>query len=198
MRLGQILKRSRQILKRSNQISTRSRRISTDRTKSDWQTTPINGESYFQCVFRSGQLKISFPCSNPLIDLPISGFGSRDPPPTVANVGSAGSRARLARLSRWVRYRVWLDTPTHTHTHTHTNFLHFSLLYHHFSLSHFINLISTFSFLTLSLINHFFCFFFFWLVEENCKTSCTYILFYFDFFFFLRQYIQVFFLLDFI
>ena len=73
--------------------------ISPDLDRSDEidrRTTSIDGESNFRCVFRSGRLKIGFPCFNPSTDPPVLGFGSRDPPPTVAGVGSAGSRSGSA------------------------------------------------------------------------------------------------------
>ena len=105
-RSSKISKRSSKITKRSGQISTRSHQISTNRTKSDWRTTSIGGESYFRCVFQSGQLKIGFPCSNPSINPSISGFGSEDPSQIVASVESASSRAGSAGLGGWVEYRV--------------------------------------------------------------------------------------------
>ena len=67
--------------------------ISPDLDRSDEidrRTTSIDGESNFRCVFQSGRLKIDFSCFNPSTDPPVSGFGSRDPPPTVAGIGSAG------------------------------------------------------------------------------------------------------------
>ena len=75
--------------------------ISSDLHRSDEidrRTTSIDGESNFRCVFRSGRLKIGFPCFNPSTDPPVSGFGSRDPPPTVVDVGSVGSRSGSAGL----------------------------------------------------------------------------------------------------
>ena len=70
--------------------------------KIDWRTTSIGGESYFRWDFRSGQLKIGFPCFNPSTDLSVSGFGIGEPPPTVAGIGSDGSRYGSARLGGWV------------------------------------------------------------------------------------------------
>ena len=67
--------------------------ISPDLDRSDEidrRTTSIDGESNFRCVFQSGRLKIDFSCFNPSTDPPVSGFGSRDPPPTVAGVGLDG------------------------------------------------------------------------------------------------------------
>ena len=96
-RSGWISKRSGEFSKRSGQISTRSCQISTDQTKSGPLTTPIGGEQKFQCVFRSGQLKIGFSCSNPSTNLPVLGFRGEDPLPIVANVRSASFRAGLVR-----------------------------------------------------------------------------------------------------
>ena len=98
--LEEISTRSSWISKRSGQISTRSRKISTDQTKSDPLTTPISGEQKFQCVFRWGQLKIGFSCSNSSTDLSVLGFRGEDPLPIVANVRSAGFRAGLGGLVR--------------------------------------------------------------------------------------------------
>ena len=88
--------------------------ISSDLDRSekiDRRTTSIGGESYFQWDFRSGQLKIGFPCSNPSTDLPVSGFGIGELPPTVAGVGSNDFRYGSVGLGGWVSWRVWLDTP---------------------------------------------------------------------------------------
>ena len=68
----------------------------------DRRTTSIDGESNFRCVFRSGRLKIGFPCFNSSTDPPVSGFGSRDPPPTVAGVRLAGYWSGSAGLGGWV------------------------------------------------------------------------------------------------
>ena len=81
-RSGWISKRLGEISKTSGQISTRSRQISIDQTKSDPLTTPISGEQKFQCVFRSGQLKIDFSCSNSSTDLSVLGFRGEDSLPT--------------------------------------------------------------------------------------------------------------------
>ena len=125
-RLGRILKRSQQILTRSGLISKRFGEILVDfeeikrdlkeirpdldeispdlnrSDKIDRQTTSIGGESYFQWDFQSGRLKIGFPCFNSSTDPPVSGFGSRDPPPTVAGVGSDDSRYQSVGLGWWV------------------------------------------------------------------------------------------------
>ena len=79
--------------------------ISSDLDRSekiDRRTTSIGGESYFQWDFRSGQLKIGFPCSNPSTDLPVSGFGIGELPPTVAGVGSNDFRYGSVGLGGWV------------------------------------------------------------------------------------------------
>ena len=59
--------------------------------------------------FPVGSVEIGFPCFIPSTDPPDSDFGIGDPPPIVTDVGSAGSGG----LGGWVRYRVWLDTPTY-------------------------------------------------------------------------------------
>ena len=74
-----------------------------DRSKKiDRRTTSIDGESYFRWDFWSGQLKIGFPCFNLSIDLPVSGFGIGEPPPTVASVGSDDFRYGSVELGGWV------------------------------------------------------------------------------------------------
>lgn len=60
-------------------------------------------------------VEIGVPCSNPTIDLSVSGFGSGDSPPAIAYVGLTGSRAGLAGLGGWVGCQAWLDTPNCEH-----------------------------------------------------------------------------------
>ena len=78
--------------------------ISPDLDRSDkirLANTPICREQQFRCVFRSGRLKIDFPCSKPSTDQLISSFRGANPLPTVASVKLVGSRAGLGELVRY-------------------------------------------------------------------------------------------------
>ena len=67
----------------------------------------------FRCVSQSGRLKISFSCLTLSTDSPVSGFMGGNQLPIVADIGSVGFRAGSAKLSRFVRFQVYLDTPRH-------------------------------------------------------------------------------------
>ena len=118
-RSGWILMRSRHISKRLGWILTRSYLISsssgwilTDWTENTDEPLLLMVNGNFPVSIQLGRLKIGFSASNLPTDLPFSGSGGRDPPPTVTDVRSVGPWVGSDRLGRWVGSRFCLDTPT--------------------------------------------------------------------------------------
>ena len=88
--------KSQQIRQKMGDFPSSSGQILTDWIENVW----------FSRQIRSGRLNIGFSTSNPPTDPPFSGSGSRDPPPTVTGVGSAGYRAGSDGWGGWVGFRI--------------------------------------------------------------------------------------------
>ena len=111
-RSGWILMRSRHISKRLGWILTRSYLISsssgwilTDWTENTDEPLLLMVNGNFPVSIQLGRLKIGFSASNLPTDLPFSGSGGRDPPPTVTDVRSVGrSLSRIGQIGQvsWV------------------------------------------------------------------------------------------------
>ena len=112
MRSRHISKRLGWILMRSCLISSSSGWILTDWTENTDEPLLLMVNGNFPVSIQLGRLKIGFSASNLPTDLPFSGSGGRDPPPTITDVRSIGPWVGSDRLGKWVGSRFCLDTPT--------------------------------------------------------------------------------------